>query len=222
MIDAKGMELLFHRNRQWAEDMVARDPAFFSRLLHQQSPRWLWIGCSDSRVPANQIVGLDPGEVFVHRNVGNLVHPGDLNCMSVLQYAVEVLQVEHVIVCGHYGCGGVKAAMEDSAHGLIDYWIWSIREIRDRHQTDLDHVPQERRVDALCEMNVIEQVERLSETKILKEAWSRRQDLQVHGIIYSLADGLIRDLEVSAGARGDAAPAMRLAREATLARHAGQ
>lgn len=222
MIDAKGMELLFHRNRQWAEDMVARDPAFFSRLLHQQSPRWLWIGCSDSRVPANQIVGLDPGEVFVHRNVGNLVHPGDLNCMSVLQYAVEVLQVEHVIVCGHYGCGGVKAAMEDSAHGLIDYWILSIREIRDRHQTDLDHVPQERRVDALCEMNVIEQVERLSETKILKEAWSRRQDLQVHGIIYSLADGLIRDLEVSAGARGDAAPAMRLAREATLARHAGQ
>ncbi len=222
MIDAKGMELLFHRNRQWAEDMVARDPAFFSRLLHQQSPRWLWIGCSDSRVPANQIVGLDPGEVFVHRNVGNLVHPGDLNCMSVLQYAVEVLEVEHVIVCGHYGCGGVKAAMEDSAHGLIDYWIWSIREIRDRHQTDLDHVPQERRVDALCEMNVIEQVERLSETKILKEAWSRRQDLQVHGIIYSLADGLIRDLEVSAGARGDAAPAMRLAREATLARHAGQ
>jgi len=215
-----GLAPLFHKNRQWAQDMVARDPRFFSRLQHQQKPRWLWIGCSDSRVPANQIVGLDPGEVFVHRNVGNLVHPGDLNCMSVLQYAVEVLQVEHVIVCGHYGCGGVQAALEDSAHGLIDYWTWSIRETHETHGRDLARLPAGQRVDVLCELSVIEQVERLTETKMVKEAWRRGQNLQVHGIIYSLADGLIRDLGASLGGHG-AASMLDEARHAVFQRHGG-
>lgn len=210
---ADGLELLFRNNRAWAAQMIAADPRFFSRLVKQQAPRWLWIGCSDSRVPANQIVGLAPGEVFVHRNVANLVQGTDLNCMAVLQFAVEVLHVEHIVVCGHYDCGGVKAALAPAAHGLIDDWIRSIRQLCDRHADALAAVPPELKADVLCELNVIEQVRRLAETSILGDAWSRGF-LQVHGLVYDVADGLLRDLDVSL-TRGqvDENPLSRAARE---------
>ena len=209
---------LFRNNRDWAEAMRRTDPDFFSRLVDQQRPRWLWIGCSDSRVPANQIIGLDPGEVFVHRNVANLVQPGDLNCMSVLQFAVDVLQVEHVIVCGHYDCGGVRAALEDTAHGLVDYWIWSIRQTRDRHAGGLVGLDALQVRDAMCELNIIQQVERLSRTKILREAWQRGQKVSVHGLVYRLADGLLQDLDASLGPDNRHGERLRHAEAASLAR----
>ncbi|MFA7332486.1 MAG: carbonic anhydrase [Candidatus Delongbacteria bacterium] len=213
---------LFHNNRAWAAGMRAADPDFFTRLVDQQNPRWLWIGCSDSRVPANQIIGLDPGEVFVHRNVANLVQPGDLNCMSMLQFAVEVLRVEHVIVCGHYDCGGVRAALEDSAHGLVDYWIWSIREMRTRHAAGLAGLAGRQLRDTLCELNIIEQVERLAKTKILREAWERDWPVQVHGLVYRLADGLIQDLGVSLDCSGSQIERVRAAEQACLVRGRAQ
>jgi carbonic anhydrase len=209
---------LFHNNRAWAESMCRTDPDYFRRLVDQQNPRWLWIGCSDSRVPANQIIGLDPGEVFVHRNVANLVQPGDLNCMSMLQFAVEVLRVEHVIVCGHYDCGGVKAALEDSAHGLVDYWIWSIREMRTRHAAGLAGLDGRRLQDVMCELNIIEQVDRLSKTKILREAWEHGAPVQVHGLVYRLADGLLQDLGASLTLQGGHRDILREAQQASLAR----
>jgi carbonic anhydrase len=188
---------LFENNRRWAEAMTTADPEFFSGLAERQSPDYLWIGCSDSRVPANQIIGLPPGDVFVHRNVANLVVHTDLNCLSVLQYAVEVLAVRHVIVCGHYGCGGVKAALEGQRHGLIDNWLRHVTDVEERHATEVTSLPAERRLDRMCELNVVEQVTNVCQTTIAEDAWERGQDLTVHGLVYDLRDGLLQDLGVS-------------------------
>ena len=189
---------LFANNRRWAEQMTAENPRFFAGLARQQRPKYLWIGCSDSRVPANQVVGLMPGEVFVHRNVANLVNHTDFNCLSVLEYAVCVLEVKHVIVCGHYGCGGVQAAMEDRELGLIDNWLRHIRDVRQQHADELYGIedPQER-LNRLCELNVIEQVQNLCSTTIVQSAWHRGHEVSIHGLIYDLHDGLLRDLGVS-------------------------
>ena len=192
-----GLDELFERNRAWARATVADDPDFFTRLAEQQSPEYVWIGCSDSRVPANQIVGLQPGDVFVHRNVANVVVHTDLNCLSVLQYAIEVLRVRHVIVCGHYGCGGVAAAFHGSRHGLIDNWLRHVADVADKHADELASLPEERRLDRLCELNVAEQVENVCRTTIVEDAWAREQPLTVHGVVYGLEDGLLRDLRVS-------------------------
>jgi carbonic anhydrase len=182
-------------NRTWSESIRRRDPDFFPRLARQQSPDYLWIGCADSRVPANEIVGLAPGELFVHRNVANVVVHTDLNCLSVLQYAVEVLKVRHVIVCGHYGCGGVKAALNNERHGLIDNWLRHVQDVVERHQEELATIADtDVRADRLCELNVIEQVVNVCQTTVVAEAWRRRQPLDVHGWIYGLGDGLLRDL----------------------------
>lgn len=189
---------LLENNRAWAADRVKRDPGFFSRLAGQQAPRFLWIGCSDSRVPANEIVGLESGELFVHRNVANVVVHTDLNCLSVLQFAVEVLKVGHVIVCGHYGCGGVRAAMDDGSHGLIDNWLRHVQDVQRDHDAELSAIPNEAaRVDRLCELNVAEQVSNIGRTTIVQDAWRRGQAVLVHGWIYGLRDGLIADLGVS-------------------------
>jgi carbonic anhydrase len=186
---------LFENNRRWARRMVERDPGFFESLSAQQSPKYLWIGCSDSRVPANEIVGLLPGELFVHRNVANLVVHSDLNCLSVLQFAVDVLKIEHVIVCGHYGCGGVREAFFNSSMGLIDNWLRHVQDVRDRHSSVLRHpANDEGRIDRLCELNVIEQARNVCQTTVAQDAWRRGQQLAVHGWIYSLRDGLLRDL----------------------------
>jgi len=190
------MQELFQANIEWAADCVRRDPDYFNRLANLQSPKFLWIGCSDSRVPANTIMGLEPGEVFVHRNVGNLVNPGDLNCLSVLQFAVDVLKVSHVIVCGHHGCGGVRAALEDERHGLIDYWLHPIRDLAELKEAELSAIPdQEDRLNHLCELNVAAQVRQVADTPIVRDAWARGQKLQVHGWVYGLKDGLLRDLD---------------------------
>ncbi len=188
---------LFANNRQWAERQTQRDPHFFERLCDIQSPKFLWIGCADSRVPANEIVGLAPGELFVHRNIANVVPAGDSNCGAVVQYAVEVLRVEHIIVCGHYGCGGVKAALEGPLHGSIDRWIQHIRNVRSAHATELEELADPvacwRR---LCELNVAAQVRSVAQIPYVREAWQREQALAVHGWIYDLRDGLLRDLKV--------------------------
>jgi carbonic anhydrase len=189
---------LFANNRAWAKDITQRDPHFFQALSEQQTPRFLWIGCADSRVPANEIVGLNPGELFVHRNVANVVVHTDLNCLSVLQYAVDVLKVRHVIVTGHYGCGGVRAAYERSSLGLIDNWLRHVQDVRDRHEAQLSRaVSEEARFDRLCELNVIDQVRNVCQTTIVQDAWRRSQSLTVHGWIYRLDDGLLRDLRCS-------------------------
>jgi carbonic anhydrase len=188
---------LFERNREWATAMVADDPDFFTGLAERQAPEYLWIGCSDSRVPANQIVGLQPGDVFVHRNVANVVVHTDLNCLSVLQYAVDVLRVRHVIVCGHYGCGGVTAALHGSRHGLIDNWLRHVEDVAEKHAAALSSLPEEGRLDRLCELNVVEQVANVCQTTVLDDAWARGQDVTVHGWVYRLEDGLLRDLGVS-------------------------
>ena len=194
---------LFARNRQWASEMVRHDPEFFDRLSSQQAPQYLWIGCSDSRVPANQIVGLLPGEMFVHRNVANLVVHTDLNCLSVLQFAVDVLQVGHVIVCGHYGCGGVVAALRDEKLGLIDNWLRHVQDVRHKHRPRLDALEtEEQRQARLCELNVIEQVAHTCQTTVVRDAWARGQSLAVHGWIYGVGDGLLRDLGMCV-TRGD-------------------
>ena len=188
---------LFERNRTWAAEMARRDATFFSELAERQAPEYLWIGCSDSRVPANQIVGLAPGDVFVHRNVANVVVHTDLNCLSVLQYAVDVLAVRHVIVCGHYGCGGVRAALDGSRHGLIDNWLRHVTDVAEKHGAELAALAEERRFDRLCELNVVEQVVNVCHTTVVEDAWARGQDLTVHGVVYGLEDGLLRDLGVS-------------------------
>ncbi len=191
----RSLSHLFESNRAWAAEMVAREPDFFSKLSSQQSPKYLWIGCSDSRVPANQIVGMPPGEIFVHRNVANVVVHTDLNCLSVMQYAVEVLKVEHIIVCGHYGCGGVLAALRDGKFGLIDNWLRHIQDVKNKHAAMVAGLASEvEQHDRLCELNVIEQVVNVSQTTVVREAWARGQKLAVHGWIYGLTDGLLRDL----------------------------
>jgi carbonic anhydrase len=193
-----GLDELFERNRAWAAEMVERDPAFFTTLAERQTPEYLWIGCSDSRVPANQIVDLPPGEIFVHRNVSNVVVHTDLNCLSVIQFAVEVLRVKHIIVCGHYGCGGVLAALRDGRSGLIDNWLRHVQDVRHSHQAELDELETEgARHDRLCELNVIEQVSNVSQTTVVRDAWDRGQELAVHGWIYGLKDGLIHDLKIN-------------------------
>jgi carbonic anhydrase len=188
---------LFDNNRAWVAQMKARDPEFFSKLVAQQTPQYLWIGCADSRVPANEIIGLLPGEVFVHRNVANVVVHSDLNCLSVLQYAIEVLKVKHVIVCGHYGCGGVRAAMQHQEFGLIDNWLRHLKDIYQMHVDSLDAIEDEaRRFARFCELNVIEQVYRVCYTTIVQGAWRRGQELAVHGWIYDVGDGLLKDLNL--------------------------
>lgn len=188
---------LFENNRRWAENIKAQDADFFSKLSRQQSPAYLWIGCSDSRVPANQIVGLLPGELFVHRNVANVVVHTDLNCLSTLQYAVDVLKVKHIIVCGHYACGGVRAALLDQRYGLIDNWLRHVQDVRLKYESQLKSIQDEnQRWERLCELNVIEQVVNVCQTTIVQDAWERGQDLTVHGWIYSVQDGLLRDLHM--------------------------
>lgn len=187
--------LLAH-NRTWAAQMEAERPGFFTRLSQQQSPRYMWIGCSDSRVPANQITGLEPGEVFVHRNVANVVVPTDLNCLSTIQYAVDMLKVEHLMVVGHYGCGGVTAALQDTRVGLADNWLRHIKDVRDRHAPLLAGLREVHRIDALCELNVIEQVMNVAETTVVQDAWTRGQPLTLHGWVYGLSDGLLQDLHM--------------------------
>jgi carbonic anhydrase len=188
---------LFANNRAWAEESVRNDPEFFTRLASQQAPQFLWIGCSDSRVPANQIVGLAPGEMFVHRNVANVVVHADLNCLSAIQFAVDVVGVRHIIVCGHYGCGGVLAALRDEKLGLVDNWLRHVQDVRAKHQAQLDALPTENdRHRRLCELNVIEQVMNVSRTTVVRDAWARGQSLAVHGWVYDLHDGLLRDLDV--------------------------
>jgi carbonic anhydrase len=189
---------LLENNRAWAADRVKRDPTFFTRLEKLQTPQYLWIGCSDSRVPANEIVGLDPGELFVHRNVANVVVHTDLNCLSVLQFAIDVLKVQHVIVCGHYGCGGIRAALERDAHGLIDNWLRHVQDVERDYQHELDGIvdPQQRE-DRLCELNVAEQIRNVARTTIVQDAWRRGHAVQLHGWIYGLKDGLITDLRIN-------------------------
>jgi carbonic anhydrase len=189
---------LFVNNVEWAQKVKKDDPAFFQRLSIQHTPDYLWIGCSDSRVPANEIVGLMPGELFVHRNVGNLVVHSDLNCLSVIQYAVEDLKVKHVIVCGHYGCGGVTASVKnEKLGGLIDNWLLHVQDVQDVHRAAIDHNSQEKMIiDQVCELNVIEQVSNVARTSIVADAWNRGQELMIHGWIYGMKDGLLKDLDV--------------------------
>lgn len=187
---------LFRNNREWADAVKARDPEFFQKLAQQQTPQFLWIGCADSRVPANEIMGLLPGEVFVHRNVANLVVHTDMNCLSVLQYAVDVLKVKHVLVTGHYGCGGVKAALEDQEFGLIDNWLRHIKDIYRLYEAEFEGLDTQQRFDQLCELNVVEQVANVCHTTIIQNAWKRGQDVSVHGFIFSIEDGILRDLGV--------------------------
>ncbi len=188
------LDPLYASNRAWAAGRTASDPGFFARLAQQQAPRFLWIGCSDSRVPANEIVGLQPGELFVHRNVANMVIHTDLNCLSVLQYAVDVLQVEHVLVVGHYGCGGIVAALQGQPLGLIDNWLRHVHDIADLHRDQLSRIPAAQVPDRLCELNVIEQAANICRSSILQEAWRRGRNVTVHGAVYALHDGILRDL----------------------------
>lgn len=188
---------LFEQNKKWAAEIKEQHPDFFLKLAKQQSPEYLWIGCSDSRVPANQIIGLLPGEIFVHRNIANLVVHTDLNCLSVIQYAVDVLKIKHIIVCGHYGCGGIKAAWENKEHGLIDNWLLNIKDIYRYHQETIDALSNEaEKISLLCELNVAEQVANVCHTTIVQNAWKNGQELAVHGWIYSIEDGILRDLDV--------------------------
>ena len=203
---------LFDQNRAWSENIRVHDPDFFWNLSRQQSPRYLWIGCSDSRVPANQIVGLLPGELFVHRNVANLVVHTDLNCLSAMQFAVDILKVEHIIVCGHYGCGGVRAALRDDRLGLVDNWLRHVRDVYQKHEARLTAISEENpRWDHLCELNIIEQVINVCETTIVRDAWQRGQEVAVHGWIYNVQDGLLRDLNICLTEPDEAAVAYQAA-----------
>ena len=198
------LEHLKANNRKWAQRKVAADAGFFQRLDAQQAPEYLWIGCADSRVPANEIVGLDPGELFVHRNVANLAPPQDANYLSVLQFAVDVLKVKHIMVVGHYGCGGVSAAIDGKRRGLVDHWLHPIREIYQQHRAQLDAVADMRmRLNRLCELNVMRQVTNVASDVFVQDAWARGQPLAVHGWVYSIADGLIKDLNVTVTAPND-------------------
>jgi carbonic anhydrase len=201
----RSLDHLFENNRAWAARMVRQDPEFFKRLAAQQKPQYLWIGCSDSRVPANDIVGLLPGELFVHRNVAQLVVHTDLNCLSTIQFAVDVLQVTDIFVCGHYGCGGVGAALRNEKLGLVDNWLRHVQDVVSKHRSQLDALDSERQHDRLCELNVIEQVINVSQTTVVRDAWERGQELAVHGWIYDLRDGLLRDLGVDVTASAEVA-----------------
>ncbi len=192
------IKTLFTNNRQWADQIEREQPGFFKQLSEQQSPEYLWIGCSDSRVPANEIVGLLPGELFVHRNVANLVLHSDMNCLSVLQYAIDALQVKHIMVVGHYGCGGIKAAMNKQRVGFVDNWLRNVKDVYAIHRHELDEIADEdERLNRLCELNVVEQVRNLCHTSFVQDAWERGQKLSVHGWVYSLRNGRVKDLKVS-------------------------
>ena len=191
----KTLKPLFDSNFAWATAVKQQDPTFFTRLSEQQTPKYLWIGCADSRVPATQITGMQPGEIFVHRNIANLVVHTDLNCLSVIQYAVEVLKVEHIIVCGHYGCGGIEAALKNQDNGLIDTWLQHVKNVVRLHAEKFDELPHEEQWDLLCELNVQEQVINVRNTSIVQNAWKQGQNLFVHGWIYNIKDGILRDLE---------------------------
>ncbi|MGO4998759.1 carbonate dehydratase [Oceanisphaera sp. W20_SRM_FM3] len=211
------LKQLFDNNQEWSERIKSEDPAFFEKLALQQAPEYLWIGCSDSRVPANQLTGLLPGDVFVHRNVANLVMHTDFNCLSVVQYAVEVLKVKHIIICGHYGCGGVKAAMGDAELGLIDNWLASLKDLYQRYRKDLLSVEDEqRREDALCELNVVEQVANLCRTTIVQHAWQRGQELSVHGWVYGIQDGRLHDLDVCVSEKEETPDVYRILQQRIL------
>jgi len=193
----KVLPQLFENNRKWANQITKSDPTFFQKLSQQQSPELLWIGCSDSRVPANQIVGLLPGELFVHRNVANLVIHTDMNCLSVVQYAVEVLKIKHIIVCGHYGCGGIKAAIDNRPHGLIDNWLRHIRDIYRKHLDELMCITdKDKQMDRLCELNIVAQVMNVGNMTTVQDAWEKRQPLSIHGWIYGISNGILLDLGV--------------------------
>src|SRR3954466_11645117 len=207
------LDNLFANNRAWSKDMTRKDPKFFKRLSEQQAPKHLWIGCSDSRVPANEIVGLLPGELFVHPNVANIFVHTDLNCLLVLQYAVDVLRVQHVIVCGHYGCGGVKAALDDEKLGLIDNWLRHVQDVARQHASALEPLDAAARLDRLCELNVLEQARHVCETTVVQDAWARGQVLAVHAWIYALRDGRLRDLGFSPEQPAAVAAAFAAARD---------
>ncbi|MCH9699662.1 MAG: carbonate dehydratase [Gammaproteobacteria bacterium] len=192
----KKLQHLFENNQRWAESVNQADPEFFPTLSKQQTPEYLWIGCADSRVPANQIIDLAPGEVFVHRNIANVVVHTDLNCLSVIQYAVEVLKVKHIIVCGHYGCGGVKASMGDEEYGLIDNWLRHIKDVSRFNEDKLGKLTEEEKFDTLCELNVVEQAKNVCNTTIVKNAWRNGAELSVHGLIYDIRNGILKDLDV--------------------------
>ncbi len=207
----KKLSHLFANNRQWAEQIKAQDPDFFHKLSSQQQPEFLWIGCSDSRVPSNQIVGLMPGEVFVHRNVANMVVHTDFNCLSVIQYAVDVLKVKHIMVVGHYGCGGVRASLRDQQHGLIDNWLRFLKDLYHIKRHRFENMTEDEKVDLLCELNVKAQVANVCRTTIVQNAWARGQELVVHGWIYSVDDGLLRDLDLTVSSPDQVAEAYRFA-----------
>jgi len=200
---AGNLDSLLNNNKAWAKGVVAKDPEFFSRLAQQQQPEYLWIGCSDSRVPANQISGLLPGEVFVHRNVGNVVMHTDLNCVSVIEYAITVLQVRHIIVCGHYQCGGVKAAMEDNAKGSVHQWLTGIRALWNNHKKQLQKLRPTEALAQLCELNVAQQMTSVCKMDVVQNAWKEGQPLSVHGWIYAIEDGLLKDLGTSVSGESD-------------------
>lgn len=206
---SKPLSDLFEANRTWARTMEAQRPGFFTGLTTQQRPQYMWIGCSDSRVPANEIVGMDPGEVFVHRNIANVVVHSDLNALSTIQFAVDLLKVPHVMVVGHYGCAGVRAALDGRRVGLVDNWLRHIRDVADRHRELLELMPEHGRADALCELNVIEQVMNVAHSTVLQDAWARGQDVTVHGWVYALRDGLLQDLHISLDAGDDLATKYR-------------
>ncbi len=211
------LQRLLDNNREWADRISRQDPDFFAKLAAQQGPEYLWIGCSDSRVPANQIVGLLPGEVFVHRNVANVVVHADLNCLSVLQFAVDVLKIRHVIVCGHYGCGGVRAAYRDERMGLVDNWLRHVQDVAQKHRAVVEQAGTlAERVNRLCELNVLEQVANVCQTTVIQDAWDRGQEVTVHGWIYGLEDGRLRDLNVAASSTGEFARLYRAAQDVYL------
>jgi carbonic anhydrase len=217
------LRTLFENNRRWADRMVESQSDFFGRLTAQQAPDYLWIGCSDSRVPANQIVGLLPGELFVHRNVANVVVHSDLNCLSVLQYAVDVLRINDIIVCGHYGCGGVRAALEGAKLGLIDNWLRHVQDVRAKHRAQVDNLSEPNaRLARLCELNVIEQAVHVCETTVVQDAWARGRMLAVHALIYGIEDGLLRDLGFGVSADDEVLPAAEAARAALARTSPGQ
>lgn len=192
------LENLFDNNRKWSEQVKSSDPDFFEKLSHQQSPKYLWIGCSDSRVPANEIVGMMPGEIFVHRNIANVVVHTDLNCLSVIEYAVQILKVNHIIVCGHYGCGGISSALDSKNHGLIDNWLRHIKDVYRLYQEKVDALNDaQKKTNLLCELNVMEQVANVSHTSIVQNAWKENHPLTVHGWIYNVADGILKDLKIT-------------------------
>ena len=211
MSDDTDLQELFYNNRQWAGEVETREPGFFTKLLQQQSPQYLWIGCADSRVPANELVRLLPGELFVHRNVANVVAHSDLNALSVIQFAVDALRVRHIIVVGHSNCGGVRAALYNHRVGLVDNWLRHVQDVRNLHQTWLDSIDPDVRVDALCELNVLEQARNVCQTTVLQDAWQRGQKVIVHGWVYGLHNGLLEDLKMTVEREADILPAYQRA-----------